>query len=46
MAENHVGEVTARQAELLLQVKNSNKRLLHMIQNLIEAYRFEKRHSP
>ncbi len=42
MAENHVGEVTARQAELLLQVKNSNKRLLHMIQNLIEAYRFEK----
>ncbi len=42
IAGNMIGEVTQRQSDLLLQVRDSNKQLVGMIQNLIDAYRYEK----
>jgi two-component system, sensor histidine kinase and response regulator len=42
MAEQVMGVLSLEQSTLLLQLRDSNKRLLSMIQNLIEVYRFEK----
>jgi two-component system, sensor histidine kinase and response regulator len=42
MADQVLGVVTEEQADLLQQVRDSNKLLLSMIQNLIEVYKFEK----
>lgn len=42
MAEQVMGGVSPKQAKLLLQLRDSNKLLLSMIQNLIEVYRFER----
>ena len=42
LAEKAMGPMTDEQAELLLQIRNSNKILLDMIQNLLDVYRFEK----
>lgn len=42
LAERALGEVTAEQAELFLQIRDSNRILLSMIQNLLDVYRFEK----
>lgn len=42
MAEEVMGVVTSEQSDLLLGLRDNNKLLLSMIQNLIEVYRFEK----
>ena len=42
LAEQAMGEVSPEHAELLLQIRESNKILLAMIQNLLDVYRFEK----
>mgnify|MGYP000184202009 CR=1 FL=1 len=42
MAQQAMGVVSSEQSDLLLQVRDNNKMLLSMIQNLIEVYRFEK----
>lgn len=42
IADKQVGPVTEDQTKLLLQLRDTNRRLLSMIQNLIELYRFEK----
>lgn len=42
MAEQAMGSITDEHAELLLQIRDSNKILLAMIQNLLDVYRFEK----
>lgn len=42
LAEQAMGEITHEHAELLLQIRDSNKILLSMIQNLLDVYRFEK----
>jgi len=42
MAESALGVVSDQQSDILLQMRDSNKLLLSMIQNLIEVYRFER----
>ncbi len=42
LAEQAMGTITDEHAELLLQIRDSNKILLAMIQNLLDVYRFEK----
>ena len=42
LADQAKGAITAEHAELLLQIRDSNKILLSMIQNLLDVYRFEK----
>lgn len=42
MAEEVMGVVTSEQSNLLLGLRDNNKLLLSMIQNLIEVYRYEK----
>lgn len=42
MAEQQMGPVDSAQTKLLLQLRDNNKLLLSMIQNLIEVYRFER----
>lgn len=42
LAEQALGEIAPKHAQLLLQLRDSNKTLLLMIQNLIDVYRFEK----
>jgi two-component system, sensor histidine kinase and response regulator len=42
MAEQVMGVVSSEQSNLLLQLRDNNKLLLAMIQNLIEVYRFER----
>jgi signal transduction histidine kinase len=42
MAEQVMGVISPKQANLLLQLRDSNNLLLAMIQNLIEVYRFER----
>ena len=42
LAEQALGKVSIEQAKILLQLRDSNKLLLSMIQNLIEVYKFEK----
>jgi signal transduction histidine kinase len=42
MAGGVMGEVSEQQEKILFQLRDSNKSLLSMIQNLIEVYRFEK----
>lgn len=42
MAEQAMGSLAPAQANMLLQLRDGNKLLLSMIQNLIEVYRFEK----
>lgn len=42
MAEQALGVLSDEQSKLLLQLRDNNKMLLSMIQNLIEVYRFEK----
>lgn len=42
MAQQVMGNLSDEQAKLLLQMRDNNKMLLSMIQNLIEVYRFEK----
>lgn len=42
LAEQAMGTITDEHAELLLQIRDSNKILLLMIQNLLDVYRFEK----
>jgi len=42
MAAKALGAVSDEQADILLQLRDSNKLLLSMIQNLIEVYRFER----
>lgn len=42
LAEQAMGPVTEDHAELLLQIRDSNKILLAMIQNLLDVYRLEK----
>ncbi len=41
-AEGSLGSLTAEQSELLLKLRDSNKSLLTLIQNLIEVYRYER----
>jgi two-component system, sensor histidine kinase and response regulator len=42
LAEQAMGSITDEHAELLLQIRDSNKILLLMIQNVLDVYRFEK----
>lgn len=42
MAEQVMGVVSAEQANLLLNLRDSNSSLISMIQSLIDVYRFEK----
>lgn len=42
MAQQAMGNLSDEQTSLLLQMRDNNKMLLSMIQNLIEVYRFEK----
>jgi signal transduction histidine kinase len=42
LAEGHLGTSLEEQANLLLQIRDSNNGLLAMIQNLYEVYRYEK----
>ncbi len=42
MAQQAMGNLSDTQTDLLLQMRDNNKMLLSMIQNLIEVYRFEK----
>jgi NtrC-family two-component system sensor histidine kinase KinB len=42
LAGSHVGPVSEEQQELLLQLRDNNRILLMMIQNLIEEFRFEQ----
>lgn len=42
IAEQQVGPVTDEQEKLLFQLRDTNRTLLSMIQNLIELYRFER----
>ncbi|MBX9693644.1 MAG: hybrid sensor histidine kinase/response regulator [Cyanobacteria bacterium] len=42
MAQKDLGELSERQSNLLLHLRDNNKLLLSMIQNLIEVYKFEK----
>ncbi len=42
LAEQAMGSISDEHAELLLQIRDSNKLLLAMIQNLLDVYRFEK----
>lgn len=42
LAEETRGKIAPEQTNILLQLRDSNKLLLSMIQNLIEVYRFEK----
>ncbi len=42
MAEQVLGVVSVEQAQLLLKLRDNNKLLISMIQNLIEVYKFEK----
>lgn len=42
MAEQALGELSSEQSNLLLQLRDNNKMLLSMIQNLFEVYKFEK----
>lgn len=42
LAEQAMGQISQDHADLLLQIRDSNKILLAMIQNLLDVYRFEK----
>ena len=42
IADAQVGPVTGEQEQLLFQLRDTNRTLLSMIQNLIELYRFER----
>lgn len=42
LADETRGKIQAEQTNILLQLRDNNKLLLSMIQNLIEVYRFEK----
>jgi two-component system sensor histidine kinase/response regulator len=42
LADEAMGVVTKEHAETLLQIRDSNKILLFMIQNLLDVYRFER----
>jgi signal transduction histidine kinase len=42
MSEQQLGPLSQDQCNALLQIKDASNRLLFMIQNLIEVYRFEK----
>ncbi|HEY9685219.1 MAG TPA: hybrid sensor histidine kinase/response regulator [Oculatellaceae cyanobacterium] len=42
MAAETWGKVNPEQIQLLLQMRDNNKQLLSMVQNLIEVYRFER----
>ncbi len=42
MADQALGSLSDEQAKMLLQMRDSNKMLISMIQNLIEVYKFEK----
>jgi signal transduction histidine kinase len=42
LADQQIGPITTGQAELLMQLRDSNMRLLCLIQNLLEVYRLEK----
>ncbi len=42
MAEQALGMLSVEQSNMLLQLRDNNKLLLSMIQNLIEVYKFEK----
>lgn len=42
MAARAMGDVSLQQEKILLQLRDSNKTLLSIVQNLIEVYRFER----
>lgn len=42
LADQKIGPVSKNQAELLIQLRDTNKRLLSLIQNLLAVYRLEK----